>query len=267
MQAAKPKEAESLKIPTMIRHRRENRPTTKGFFSKRFAAAAQGQDLTATDEYENAIATADVNKLNKIFNTAVKFAPNMADQVYQGILKKLEDPKSQEEFIAKNEEMNSRLKTALADVNNPTFVKRVLPAPYMFWGPYADVKAHPPTEWANFYRRYVPLLNDKNLLWLSRFLAENINYKAYENYPDSTPEEREENSKIEAMVSRYEPLRHYVINYLHKQVKDRNLMTSLISRMNDPEALEQFVKSTEEANAGFARSEKFMKRQNASQQS
>jgi hypothetical protein len=40
-------------------------------------------------------------------------------------------------------------------------------------------------------------------------------------------------------------MRDYLINYIHQQIKKRNLMTSLIARMNDPETLEQFEKSSQ----------------------
>jgi hypothetical protein len=266
LKSIKPKESESLSIPTMIRHRRENRPTTKRFFSKRFDAAAQGKDLTTTDEYENAIATANLNKLNKIYDTTVRYAPSMADKVYQGIIKKLEDPKSNEDFVAKNGENNQRLKVAIEKINDPVWVRTAMIAPYMFLGGYRDTDKHPPTEWSNFYTRYVPYLNDKNLIWLSRFLAENIDHIPLLNEPDSTPEEKAEGRELEAKLKPFIPLRHFVINYLHDQIKKRNLMTSLIARVNKPEHLEQFEKSTKEAQAAFADYEKLLKKANARKQ-
>jgi hypothetical protein len=266
LQAAKPKEAESLKIPTMIRHRRENRPTTKKFFSDRFLAAAKGQDLTATDEYENAIATANLNKLNKIYDTTVRHSPSLADKVYNSIVSKLEDPKSKEDFALRNEENNNILKNSLARINDISWARAGMVAPYMFFGKYADVEKNPPQQWAEFYRTYVPYLSDKNLLWLSRYLAENINYIPFVSDSDATPEQKEEGRQIEAKISRYLPLRHFVINYLHEQIKKRNLMTSLIARINDPETLEQFEKSSKAAEAAFANHDKILKKINATKQ-
>jgi hypothetical protein len=238
---------ENLDVPQIIRHTRENRPTTKQYFMKRFKSRETGKGNIESEQLQHALDSSNWQELDRIYKMVANTQPVLADSLYKQIMSNI-SVAAQEKFKTKNEATNSQILDKVKKANDYNFINSELLNRFFIDADKQDWKKkenHPSTMLSAF-KEYVPFMRKRTLTDFVTYIGNHADWdpaKAFQKrqLPDDPVMRQQiiDKYRIWMQVFKFfQPYRSAVLKYLKEVSMDKNVLAKAIQNIDNPENYE-----------------------------